>query len=56
MTFDPSVLLPYVLFGLAGWLFSLLVLWLVIYGAVRAALSSHRAAQFDERRAQVYRG
>lgn len=42
--------LTIVLFYVAGFLIGLLILWLVIYTAVRSALTSHRQALAEEAR------
>lgn len=49
--------LTIVLFYVAGFLIGVLILWLVIYTAVRSALTSHRQALAEEGRpAQRYSG
>jgi hypothetical protein len=42
--------LAIVLFYVAGFLIGILILWLVIYTAVRSALTSHRQALAEEAR------
>lgn len=42
--------LTIVLLYVAGFLISVLILWLVIYSAVRSALTSHRQALAEESR------
>jgi hypothetical protein len=42
--------LTIVLFYVAGFLIGILILWLVIYTAVRSALTSHRQALAEEAR------
>ncbi|MGN7949211.1 hypothetical protein ACTJKH_10740 [Microbacterium sp. 22215] len=52
---DP--LLVAILLNVAGFLIGLLILWFVIYTAVRSALTSHRQAIVQEGRpAQRYAG
>lgn len=55
MTLEEATVLTWVI-AAACFLIGCLILWFIIYTAVRSALSAHRQAAADERQLPLHRG